>query len=150
MKQNHFAPSEYDIKLSRNCYYVCLGVGAFLVVGYAILTLLGISVFDLSPYPCTLYNVFGIYCPGCGGTRAAVSLIHGHLLQSLMYHPFVPYTAAVAVCYIISHTLNIVTKGKVRAMLFRPIYLFIALGIIAVNWIFKNAFILIFGIYLLG
>ena len=150
MKPQRYVPDEYDIKLSRNCYYVCLGVGAFLVIGYIIISLLGISIFDLSPYPCALYTVAGIYCPGCGGTRAVNHLIHGHLLKSLWYHPLVPYTAAVAGAYVISHTMNIITKGKVRAMLFRPIYLYIAIGIVAVNWIVKVAFILFFGIYLIG
>ena len=143
-------PNERDIRISRNCYYACLGVGAFLVMGYIICSLAGISVFDLSPYPCALYSNMGLYCPGCGGTRAAVYLMHGRFLQCLIYHPLVLYAAVFAGSYIISHTLHIVTKGKVRGMLFRPMYLFIALGIVVANWIIKNALILIFGIYLLG
>lgn len=149
MAKKRIVPAEYDIRLSRNCYYVCLGVGAFLVIGYIVISLLGISMFDLNPYPCAFYSVTGLYCPGCGGTRSLNYLIHGHLLKSLLYHPLVPYSATVVGCYVISHTSNIISKGKVRAMMFRPIYLYIAIGIVGVNWVVKNAIILIFGIHLL-
>ena len=110
----------------------------------------GITIHDLNPYPCALYTYAGLYCPGCGGTRAVGHLLHGRILQSFIYHPVVPYTAAVVGCYVVSHTLNIVTKGKIRAMLFRPIYLYLTAAITLINWIVKDALILLFGIYLLG
>ena len=35
-------------------------------------------------YPvCLFHEVTGLNCPGCGGTRAAYQLLHGHLLQAL-------------------------------------------------------------------
>jgi hypothetical protein len=35
-------------------------------------------------YPqCFLYRTTGIYCAGCGATRAAYALLHGHVLQAL-------------------------------------------------------------------
>jgi hypothetical protein len=32
---------------------------------------------------CTFYSTTGLYCPGCGGTRATHELLHGHLLAAL-------------------------------------------------------------------
>lgn len=44
-------------------------------------------------FPCLFRLLTGFYCLGCGGTRAARALLHGHFLLSAMYHPFVPYLA---------------------------------------------------------
>ena len=33
--------------------------------------------------PCLFYKLTGIYCPGCGSTRATYHLIHGNILMSL-------------------------------------------------------------------
>lgn len=140
----------YILRLSRNCYYVCVGLCVVFGIGYFILSMLHISITELSPLPCTLYTVAGLYCPGCGGTRAVNFLLHGQLYQSFVYHPVVPYTGILVLCYMLSHTLSILTKGRVKAMLFRPIYFYIMIGIILVNWIVKDALILVKGIYLMG
>jgi len=108
--------------------------------------ILDIQVTQLYPFPCTLYDLTGLYCPGCGGTRALGFLLHGDIIKSFIYHPVIPYTAALVLCYVISHTLNIFTKGKVKAMLFRPIYFYIMIAIIVVQCIVKNAIVLIGGI----
>jgi Protein of unknown function (DUF2752) len=35
---------------------------------------------------CTLNRMTGLYCPGCGGTRAASALMHGDVLQAAAYN----------------------------------------------------------------
>ena len=40
--------------------------------------------------PCLLNALTGFYCPGCGGTRAIVTLAKGDIVQSVVYHPCVP------------------------------------------------------------
>jgi hypothetical protein len=50
-------------------------------------------------YPvCLLHALTGWNCPGCGGTRAAYELLHGHLLRALRDNAlFVMVVAALAV-----------------------------------------------------
>lgn len=36
---------------------------------------------------CYFRTHLGLYCPGCGGTRAFFALLGGHFLQSLKYNP---------------------------------------------------------------
>ena len=36
--------------------------------------------------PCAFYRVTGLYCPGCGNTRSVLSLLDGHIWQSLRYN----------------------------------------------------------------
>ena len=33
--------------------------------------------------PCVFHELTGLYCPGCGNTRALSALLHGHLGESL-------------------------------------------------------------------
>ena len=44
-----------------------------------------------SPLPgCVFYQFTGLYCPGCGMTRAAHALVHGDLVQMLAMNPLLP------------------------------------------------------------
>ncbi len=138
--------NEYSFQFSRNCYYVCLGIVAVSVILYAVLLIFDIPVTSIYPYPCTLYAATNLYCPGCGGTRALAYLLKGDLVRSFIYHPVVLYTAVLVSCYIVSHTLNILTKGKIRAMQFRPGYFYIMIAIILIQCAIKNALLLIAGI----
>ncbi|MBE5867904.1 MAG: DUF2752 domain-containing protein [Lachnospiraceae bacterium] len=140
----------YDLRFSRKCYYVCLGICAVLGSAYLVLSVLDISLKELYPYPCFLYALYGLYCPGCGGTRSVIYLFQGDFIKSFMFHPAVPYTAVLVACYIISHTLNIITRGKIKAMLFRPIYFYVMIAVILLQWIVKNIIILTTGTYLPG
>lgn len=50
---------------------------------------------------CYLYELTGIYCPGCGCTRAVYALIHGNVILSLKQNPLVIVSlAALFVLYI--------------------------------------------------
>ncbi|SEO26441.1 Protein of unknown function [Amphibacillus marinus] len=45
----------------------------------------------LSPYfgihiPCPFYSVTGLYCPGCGITRASLAILNGDLHQAFRYN----------------------------------------------------------------
>lgn len=37
--------------------------------------------------PCPLYAVTGIYCPGCGSTRASHALLNGDLVTAFDFNP---------------------------------------------------------------
>ena len=138
-----------DKKLARKFYYVCLGVCVLLFIGYMILNYLHITITEINPYPCSFYSTFGLYCPGCGGTRAVDCLLHGHFIRSFLYHPAVPYAAFYFGCYILSHSLNILTRGKCKAMPFRPIYFYIMIAIIILQCVIKNALVIFAGIHVI-
>lgn len=88
--------------------------------------------------PCVLSTFFGMYCPGCGGTRAVIALINGDIILSLWYHPFVLYAIILYSAYMISNTIERLSKGKVCGIKFQDWYLYGALLIIICNFIFKN------------
>ncbi|GAB4315997.1 MAG: DUF2752 domain-containing protein [Candidatus Sumerlaeia bacterium] len=40
--------------------------------------------------PCMFHKLTGLHCPGCGGTRAVHSLLHGDVRQALAWNALVP------------------------------------------------------------
>ncbi len=89
-----------------------------------------------------------MYCPGCGGTRAITALLHGQLLQSVWYHPVVPYTAAMFFGFMITHTLERLHVARIHGWRFHDWYIYVELVIIAANFILKNVLLLKYHITL--
>lgn len=58
-----------------------------------LLTFMAIMVFLYDPEqvsffpPCPFHFVTGLFCPGCGSTRALHHLLRGHFLNALAYNP---------------------------------------------------------------
>lgn len=98
--------------------------------------------------PCLFYTFLGMYCPGCGGTRAITALLHGQLLQSVWYHPVVPYTAVMFLGFMITHTLEKLHVARIHGWKFHDWYIYVALVIIVVNFILKNVLLLKYHITL--
>ncbi len=96
-------------------------------------------------YPnCYVRETVGLYCPGCGGTRAFVYLLHGHFLQSFFAHPIVLYTAIVYLCFMVNMTLVQVFHIKMKVMNILS-FIYVGIGIILVQWIIKNVCLIGFG-----
>lgn len=88
--------------------------------------------------PCVMDFFFGIYCPGCGGTRAVKALLGGKVFLSLWYHPLVLYFAIIWGGFMITHTLERCGIKKIKGWKFHNWYLYGAVIILAVNCIGKN------------
>lgn len=103
----------------------------------------GIHITDLM-LPCIFHAFTGLYCPGCGGTRAVRLLFEGHILESLYYHPFVFYGALLYAWFMVSNSIEYFSRGKLRVgMRYHKWYTVFAVVIIALNFILKNGVMLI-------
>lgn len=60
-----------------------------------------IEHFILEKNICPFHALTGLYCPGCGGTRAFYAFIHGHFIQSFCLNPAVDYMAFAVIINII-------------------------------------------------
>lgn len=127
--------------------WIFLGAFAlFMVVTYV----LHWNVLHIFP-PCSFNALTHYYCPGCGATRAVVSMIHGDFIRSLFYHPFILYTAVVGGWFMLSQTVDRLTHHRIPIGLhYRNIYLWIALGLIFANWILKDVVLFFTGTALMG
>lgn len=131
-------------QVSRHCYYAGLGLGLLGMIGIITVFVLKISAFENLPECCFL-KATGYYCPGCGGTRAVRALLQGRFLKSLYYHPFVGYILAYYIAFETTHTLAYLTRGKVRGLLFCPVYFYVGIALILVQWFIKLYLQLAYG-----
>ena len=93
--------------------------------------------------PCLFRSLTGLYCPGCGGTRAVRYLLQGEIGRSLWYHPLVGYMAVVIVLE--SGAWAVRTWGRkkgrdgtVRFLGHYEMEVYVGIGIATVNWAVKN------------
>lgn len=87
---------------------------------------------------CFLYRTFGIYCWGCGATRAVYSLLSGNILKSISYNPFILYLIVANLWYLITEgiaiALNLKNKFCIKNINF---YVYVGFLILILNWIVK-------------
>lgn len=124
----------------------CIGL---MLIYVGIRYLLHIDLIDYMP-PCSFYTATGFYCPGCGGTRAVFAFMRGDILKSLFYHPFVPFMLIVGGWFMISQTIQRLSRGEIQiGMHFRMIYVWISLILVAMNFLWKNGVLLFTGVALM-
>lgn len=99
---------------------------------------------------CFVREYLHIYCPGCGGTRAIIELLHFHILESIYMNP-------VPICMIFDFILAAATRNAERRMdqiarysRWRITSKIVLLVILFGNMIVKNVLLIGFGIDLLG
>lgn len=99
--------------------------------------------------PCLFHLITGFYCPGCGGTRAAVHLLHGRILKSFSYHPLVPYIAFAVLLILASWIVSKLWKRPGWRLRRYDILTYIGVAIVVVNWVWKNYMLVAKGIEML-
>lgn len=62
---------------------------------------------------CPVYLILGIPCPGCGMTRAWISLFSGDITKAFYFHPAFFAAAIIVVCVILSEIKPKLKKSKV-------------------------------------
>jgi len=130
---------------------------AFFVVGIilAAIAIVIAALFALFPemfarfrFPCMFHEITGLYCPGCGGTRAVKALLGGHVVNSFLYNPVVIYSVVMYIWFMGSQFLERLTGGKVKGLKYRHLYLWLALVIVVVNCLIRNTLLVKCGISL--
>lgn len=100
--------------------------------------------------PCIFQTVTGLYCPGCGGTRAVKYLLTGQIAKSLQYHPLVLYTAVIVAWETVSAMIAKKTRRPECYLGHEKAFIYLGVGIILLNWIVKNYLLVVKGIDLLA
>ncbi len=109
----------------------------FVVVGLATIVIYLTDFEIISWFPkCSFLSTTGLYCPGCGGTRAVKSLLRGDLIKSFLYHPFVLY-------FVVGYTVFMVYEFlKVHFKTFKKefpveVVICVGVGVLLLQWVVK-------------
>ncbi len=124
---------------------------------FALVSFFGIMIFSFSPLKlsdiiprCSFHYITGLYCPGCGGTRAVISFVSGKWIKSFLYNPFVPYCGILYIMYMTKGTFAVVTKGRYDFMKFRYGYLYVGIVVLLAQFIIKNILLIFWDIDILA
>ena len=117
-------------KNQKDWTYICIFIGTLIIIFLATFYIIYLEKFIKIP-ECAVYKTFGIYCPGCGATRAVYSLYHGKILKSIYYNPIILY---LVITEGIAKILKKENKFFIKNI---KIYLYLALIILAINWEIK-------------
>lgn len=130
----------------RILYKIGWGVFALTFLIIALIQIFRIN-YHLLFLPCLFNRLTGLYCPGCGGTRSVISLIHGRPLTSIRYNPIVMYGVVIYAWYMISNTIEVLSKHTFKiGMKYRDNYFWYGLAIILIFCLVRNILLVVFDI----
>ncbi len=105
---------------------------------------------EMLRYRCWIHEISGLYCPGCGGTRAFFYLFQGQFFKSLLFHPLVAYMGVLYLVFMVRGFLAVFTNGKYPFMKYRIGYIYIGIAVTLLQFLAKNISLLLFHLDWLG
>lgn len=149
MKGNIKKIIEYLIRINKeNPEKVIYLVGIFIFIWIIILMFYSLMMTKFTPInygECVFKKITGLYCPGCGGTRAFIYLVQGNICKSIYYNIFSTYATLLYIIFMGSHTLFYITKGLIKGLKFRPWFIYLGIILLLLQWVIKNIMIIFFS-----
>lgn len=119
------------VRLVYLCMLVLLACGMLL---YLSIRFTGYPVLS-----CAVADRTGLYCPGCGASRAVFALLSGHPVRALWYHPFVVYAAGVGAWFIGRHTLHVLMPARISDVRYQNRVMWLGIILLIGQWLVKLA-----------
>ncbi|MCD7957954.1 MAG: DUF2752 domain-containing protein [Ruminococcus sp.] len=82
----------------------------------------------------------GYLCPGCGNTRAILSILHGHFLRAFAYNPTVPILLLVGLGFYGEMVYFAITGKHVHIVPQTWVLFYVVLGLILAYDVLRNIF----------
>ena len=141
-RSEKYVPGETDDMLYKlGWLFLALGCAGWLFFRKVLVPL-------LPDMPCVFLQVLGIYCPGCGGTRAFQALLSLDILEALRLNPITLNLAVGFIAYEI-YMLIFLFKKSDRKLFFNKYLLWITLIVWGIYFVARNV-LLFCGIDVIG
>lgn len=100
--------------------------------------------------PCFFKEVTHFYCPGCGGTRSVIALLHFNFKRAFLCNPTVVYVGVMFLWCILGYIIRKITGREIKFM--KPKLWMLIVGIILFFGfaILRNIMVYRFGYDYLG
>lgn len=121
---------------------IIIGVAAI----FAIVFIRKANIDILHIVRCSFHALTGLYCPGCGGTRAVVFLLNGEILKSFCFHPFVLYCVVFYILFMLKGTWACLFNRGRGYMRFRMWYVYAGIALLLGQFVIKNLLLIFYGI----
>ena len=116
---------------------VLLAVVLLYALAYSLAQRLGLSLFH-----CNIAARIGLYCPGCGGSRAALALCRGRIAEAFFYYPPIPLAALCLLIADIRITLYLLGRGRMPSRRFGYGVLILCVASVIALCIVRNVLLL--------
>ena len=87
---------------------------------------------------CPFHVLTGLYCPGCGNSRALHALAELRFAEALRYNYMMPLEAAFVIYAAACTTVNYLRTGVYRLTIGKEWIGFVFLGVLLVWWVVRN------------
>lgn len=122
---------------------------SFIILNFSLVTLPFIynHLFEMGKIgKCQFYQTFGLYCPGCGGSRSLNALLNFSFLKSFLFYPPIIITSLLILYIDARLILSVLSFKRYR---FNPKILLITIVSIVLSFVIRYI-LLAFGIDPLG
>lgn len=94
---------------------------------------------EISLFPkCPLYSTTGVYCPGCGSQRAMHDILHLDIKGVIGHNLLFLLGLLVIIYHFLIEVISLISKTKIRNLLYHPKTPILLLVIIIIYWILRN------------
>jgi len=106
----------------------------FFGIGGIFATAVAVVVFAVDPArvglfpPCPLHHYTGLWCPGCGTTRALHQLLHGNVATAFRFNPL-----AISLLPVIGYLF---VRGEEDVL--KPVWIWTLLGVVVAFGVLRN------------
>jgi hypothetical protein len=90
-------------------------------------------------FPVCLFRlVTGLQCPGCGSTRAAHQILHGHFITAFELNPLFLLAIPFLLFAFLRYSVAVMRGGVPRQNVLPAVYIYALFFVVVSFWIFRN------------